>query len=93
MSKKIGAYEYTISPNKNKKLRVVVNGKTIDFGDVNYEHYFDKTGLLDKKLNHNDKERRKQYLARAMNIVDKNGKKTEADPTSANYHAIRVLWT
>jgi hypothetical protein len=92
MSKIIGGYEYKLSPTKNKKLRVIVNGKTIDFGDIRYEHYFDKTGLLNKGLNHNDKERQKSYLARATNILDKNGRKTEKDPSSANYHAIKILW-
>lgn len=92
MSKKVGKYEYTVSPAKDKKLRVIVNGKAIDFGDLSYSHYKDKTGLLDKKLNHSDRERRKNYLARASNIINKTGKKTANNPHSANYHAIKVLW-
>lgn len=48
---------------KGKKLRVVfdLQGKqhTVTFGATNYEHYFDKTGLLPKSLNHKDPARRK----------------------------------
>lgn len=89
---KIGKYEYKLSTNKNKKLMVIVNNKTIHFGQKGYEHFKDRTGLLDKKLNHGDKERRKRYLSRATNIKDKSGKLTANNPESANYHAIRILW-
>lgn len=89
---KVGRYNYELSPKKDKKLRVIVKGKTIDFGQKGYEHFFDRTGLLPKKLNHGDKERRKDYLSRSKGITDKEGKLTWKDPTSANYHAIRILW-
>jgi hypothetical protein len=91
-SKKIGKYTYYISDNPNKKLMVIVNGNKINFGQAGYEHYKDKTGLLDPKLNHGDKERRENYLKRARGIKDKEGKLTYKDPNSANYHAIRILW-
>ena len=42
-SKTIDGYTYSLSTNKNKKLKVVVDGKTIHFGDTRYEHFFDKT--------------------------------------------------
>jgi hypothetical protein len=89
---KIGKYEYKLSTNKNKKLMVKVNNKIIHFGQKGYEHFFDKTELLDKKLNHGDKERRKRYLLRAKNIKDKSGKLTANNPESPNYHSIRILW-
>ena len=43
--------------------------KKIYFGGVRedssfYQHFYDKTGLLPKELNHNDKERRRLYRAR-----------------------------
>ena len=91
-SKKIGKYIYYKSDKPNKKLMVVVNGKVIHFGQVGYEHYKDKTGLLDPKLNHGDKERRKDYLKRAKGIKDKEGNLTYKDPESANYHSVRLLW-
>jgi hypothetical protein len=56
------------------------------------EHFKDKTGLLPKSLNHGDKERRKNYLTRTAKIKDGKGKLTKDNPSSANYHARRVLW-
>lgn len=89
---KIGKYNYELSEKKDKKLKVKVNNKVIHFGQIGYEHYFDKTGLLNKKLNHKDKERRKRYLLRAKNIKDKSGKLTATNPESPNYHSINILW-
>ena len=86
-------YNYELSKNKNKKLMVVVNNKTIHFGDIRYQHFNDSTGLLDKKLNHRDKKRQENYLKRAKGIKNKEGKLTYKDPTSPNYHAVRVLWS
>ena len=89
---KVGKYNYEKSPLKNKKLRVVVNGKVIDFGDSTAQHYFDKSGLLDKKLNHGDKKRQASYLARSAGIKNKKGELTKDDPLSPNYHSRRILW-
>ena len=91
MKVKIGKYFYEKSPVKNKKLRVVVDNKTIDFGDTRYQHFKDKTGIW-KSLDHNDPVRRKNYLTRSAGIKNKNGKLTKDDPTSPNYHSIRILW-
>lgn len=55
------------------------------------EHFKDKTGIWSSK-NHNDKERRKSYLARAKGIKKKDGSLAWKDPSSPNYHAVRVLW-
>ena len=89
---KIGSYDYQLSNNKNKKLMVVVDNKKIHFGDIRYQHFKDKTGLLDKKLNHNDKKRQTNYLKRSKGIKNKMGELTYKDPLSPNYHSIRVLW-
>ena len=78
-------FTYRKSDRKNKKLFTIVDGKQIHFGDSRYEQYFDKTGIWTHK-NHNDKERRRLYLARAKANPNWN------DPRSAAYHAIRVLW-
>ena len=82
----INGYDYKKSTKKDKKLMVVVNGKTIHFGDTAYEQYRDKTGLLPKSSNHNDDKRRQRYLKRARGI------KGADDVNSANYHAINILW-
>jgi hypothetical protein len=87
-----GTFEYKKSTHKDKKLMVNVNDKWIHFGQKNYEHYFDKTHLLDPKLNHLDKKRREEYLARASGIKNKENKLTKDDITSPNYHAINILW-
>jgi len=89
---KIGKYIYELSEKKNKKLKVKVNNKYIHFGQSGYEHFFDKTGLLNKKLNHKDKERRSRYLKRSKAIKNKKGELTANNPESPNYHSIRILW-
>jgi hypothetical protein len=88
----INGKEYFVSEKTNKKLKVKVNNKWIHFGDNRYEHYYDKTGLLDKALNHGDDLRRKRYLQRATKIKDKEGNYTVNDKNSANYWAVRVIW-
>ena len=92
MKVKIGKYEYEKSTNKNKKLKVKIGSKTIHFGNSNYQHFKDKTGLLPKSLNHNDKKRRENYLKRSKAIKNKKGELTYLNPLSANFHAIRILW-
>jgi hypothetical protein len=90
--KKVGKYTYYISDKPNKKLMTVVDDKKIYFGDPRYQHYKDKTGLLNPSLNHLDQKRRKNYLMRASNILDKNGEYTFNNPKSPNYHAMKILW-
>lgn len=89
---KIDKYEYFLSDKKDKKLYTIVEGKKIYFGDTSYQHYYDKTGLLAKSTNHLDEKRRKSYLARASKIKDKSGNLTSTNPSSPNYHAIKILW-
>lgn len=49
---------------KNKKYQAILpDGKTVQFGDVNYQHYRDKIGLW-SHLDHGDEKRRKNYRAR-----------------------------
>jgi hypothetical protein len=92
---KIGKYEYKKSTNPKKKLMVeVVSGgrkKTVHFGDRSMEHFKDKTGIW-KSKDHNDKERRKNYLSRSGGIKAKDGSLTKDDPFSPNYHSRRILW-
>ena len=90
---KVGKFNYELSTRKDKKLMTVVNGKVIHFGQVGYEHYKDKTNLLDKSLSHGDKERKKKYLLRAKGIKDKEGNLTYKDIESPNWHAVRLLWS
>lgn len=87
-----GTFDYFLSDNKDKKLKVLINGKWIHFGQFPYEQYYDKTGLLDPKTNHHDEKRRKMYLKRATYITDKNHNMTAEDINSPNYHSINILW-
>ena len=91
MSVNIDGYTYKRSTRKGKKLMVKVGDKIIHFGDRNMKHFRDKTRFF-KSLDHNDLNRRKNYLARAKGIKNGDGKLTKNDPNSANYHAIRILW-
>jgi hypothetical protein len=89
----VGKYTYYRSTRKDKKLMTILSdGTVVHFGNPKYQHYYDKTGLLDKKLNHLDVKRRENYLNRSANIKNKEGKLTRNDPKSANYHARRILW-
>lgn len=91
MKVKIGKYEYEKSSRKDKKLMTMVDGKRVHFGNPKYEHFKDRTGHW-KSMDHNDKERRKNYLTRSAGIKDKSGKLTKDNPLSPNYHARRILW-
>lgn len=88
--------KFSRSIAKGKKLRVVfdLNGKqhTVNFGQLGYEHYYDKTGLLPKSWNHKDDARQKEYYERHNRIVDKTGHKVINDPTSPSYWSAWYLW-
>lgn len=88
---KVGKYDYQKSSRAGKKLMVIVDNKTIHFGDSNMEHFKDRTGIW-KAKDHGDVARRKSYLSRAKGIKNKDGKLTYLDPKSPNYHAVNILW-
>jgi hypothetical protein len=90
--KTIKGYTYYISDKPEKKLMTIVNGKKIYFGQTGYMHFRDKTGLLNKDLQHFDNDRRNRYIARASKIEDKEGNYTALNPESPNYHALNILW-
>jgi len=86
-------WEFKKSTRKNKKYMVRYNNNWIHFGDLRYEHYKDKTPLkLYSNLDHNDKQRRKDYLTRSMAIKDKQGNLTYNNKNSPNYYSIKYLW-
>ena len=59
--------------------------QTVPFGDVRYSQYRDDTGLgRYTKLNHNDKKRKDDYLARHA--------KTMTKKFSPSYFAAKYLW-
>lgn len=64
------------SPVKNKKYRIVYNGKKIDFGDSRYEDY----------TTHKDPERRKNYLKRHAS------RENWSDPYTPGFWSRWLLW-
>ena len=91
---KIGKYEYEKSSKKDKKLQTTVNKKIIHFGGnpETSKHYFDKTGLLNKDLNHKDNKIKKAWYARHSQVKNKKGDYVIKDASSASYHSAKVLW-
>lgn len=92
MSVKVGKYTYSKSTRKDKKLMTVIDNKSIHFGDINADHYFDNTGLLPKSMNHLDKDRRDKYIKRHSAIKLKDGSRAVDDPGQPAYHALKILW-
>ena len=88
---KVGRYDYKKSTSKGKKLMVIVDGKTIHFGDNKMGHFKDRTGIW-KSKDHGDSERRKSFISRSKGIKKKDGSFAWKDPSSPAYHALRVLW-
>ena len=88
-------YKPFVSKAKGKKYSVYVikNGskRLIHFGDSNMQQFHDKLGHYES-LNHNNKERRRRYLARAKGIKDKEGNLTWKNKNSANYYSVKYLW-
>ena len=70
-------------PSKKFSVYVMKDGKKrlIHFGASDYEDY----------RQHQNKDRRKAYLARSAGIRNKEGKLTYKDKNSSNYWA-RTLW-
>ena len=83
-----------LSEKKEKKLKATyINKETnrenvIHFGDLSYQHYYDKTGLLNKSLNHKDKKRRALYRLRHYKDI-KDLKKYDITPGLLAFH---ILW-
>jgi hypothetical protein len=79
------------SRTKGKKYDAIIEDKVtkrqqrVPFGDVNYQHYKDSTGLkLYSRLDHNDPKRRANYKARH--------EKTRHKKFSASWYADTFLW-
>jgi hypothetical protein len=79
------------SDKKNKKLMTIYNGKKIHFGDVNYQHYFDKTGIH-KEKNHMDSVRRTKYRRRHEGVTNNDGDLVYKNPNSSSYWSYNILW-
>ena len=84
---------FKVSDRKDKKYKVYYNNKWIHFGNKNYQHYKDSSGLgIYSHLDHKDKKRRASYRARHKAIKLKNGKPAYLDKEQAAYYAWHLLW-
>ena len=85
---------FKVSERKNKKYSVITpSGKKIHFGNKNYQHYKDSTGLgIYSHLDHKDKKRRTSYQARHKAILKKDGKPAYKDRESPSYYSYNFLW-
>lgn len=81
------------STRKNKKYDVFYNNKWISFGNVNYNHYRDVTGLnVYSHLDHNDPKRRAAYRARHSKILLKDGTPAYKNKNQPSYWSYYYLW-
>lgn len=80
---------------KGKKYSVYVKRDDkkvlIHFGDSNMQHFKDKLGEW-SSLDHNDKQRRKNFLTRTAGIKNKKGELTAFNKNYANFWARKILW-
>jgi hypothetical protein len=72
----------SLSNRPGKKIKIIINGKTIHFGDKN------STTFIEKE----DEKKRMAYQARASKIKNKNGEYTYKIKYTPNYLAFHVLW-
>jgi len=91
-------YKPFVSSSKNKKYSVYVykdgKRKLIHFGDTRYQHFKDSVrGHHYKHLDHNDMDRRLNYLRRALEIKDSKGRLTYKLLHSSNYYSVKYLWS
>lgn len=83
--------KFEVARKNNKKYLAIIEDKktkrkqTVPFGDVRYDQYRDDVPLKRyTRLNHNDKKRRDNYLARHG--------KTMTKKFSPSYFAAKYLW-
>jgi len=76
-------YNIYVSNKYPKKYYALVGNKKVYFGDVRYEHYYDKMGYY-SNLNHLNKERRRLYRLRHKATHNKIG--------SPSWFSWYILW-
>lgn len=83
---------------KNKKYTAIMSdGRKVHFGDNRYEHYKDSVpkdlgGGIWSKLDHKDKERRKNYRSRHKNIICEDGRRCIDVKYSPAWFSYYFLW-
>ena len=84
-------YDIQLSKRKDKKLQATYlnkktgNKNTIHFGQSTAQHFYDKSELLPKVLNHNDPVRRQRY-------IDRHRSREDWSIPSAGLLSKNILW-
>ena len=79
---RLGASDLKLSNRKNKRLKVLYDGKTIHFGSATGKTFID----------HKDEQKRKAWYARHSKIRNQQGQFVISNPYSASFWAARILW-
>lgn len=87
--------EFKISDRPDKKYKARRNkGEWVHFGSRNHEHFRDSTPLKAfSHLDHNDPERRKQYIKRHGAIRSKDGRRAINIKFSPAWYSYKYLWS
>ena len=79
---KVPFTDLSLSDRPNKKIKIIINGKIIHYGDKNSHTYIEGA----------DEKKRNAYRARASKIKNKNGQYTYLIKYTPNYLAYWTLW-
>lgn len=81
-------------PYPYKYTAILKDGKRVNFGNINYEHYKDQVPIkyrLYSHLNHLDKERRANYRKRHR-AIKTNGQRAINKKYSPAWFSYNLLW-
>ena len=81
-ARRLGADDFGRSRAKKKRFFVIYQGKKINFGLSGGRTFID----------HQDKKKRKAWLARHEKIKLKDGRFAHKDPRQASYWSKKILW-
>lgn len=79
---KVPYHKINLSPLHNKKIRIFINDKIIDFGSKNSITY----------LEEKNEKKRLAYIARHSKIILKNGKRAIDKVYSPAWFSYHILW-
>ncbi len=89
--------KFTLGPGRYKYTAILKNGRHVNFGHRDYQHYQDtvpknKGGQKWSHLDHLNPDRRKRYQQRHSGIINKNGQYAYKVKYSPAWFSYRYLW-
>ncbi len=89
--------KFIIGHGQYKYTAILKNGKRVNFGHRDYQHYKDSVpknmgGGRWSHKDHLDKDRRRNYRARHAGILTKSGKAAYKVPLSPSWFSYYYLW-